>query len=105
MKQTRIEAGSGNVFADIGMPDPEKALAKAKIALRVNLALEILGLNEANAGALLGIAQSRVSDLACGRLAEFSLEDLIDFARRSGNDVEIHIRPTSRKASRLKVIT
>jgi predicted XRE-type DNA-binding protein len=67
------------------------------------LALSARKLSQVEAGAILGIPQPRVSDLARGRLAKFSLEKLLDFARRVGNDVEIRIQPTKKKP-RLKVI-
>jgi predicted XRE-type DNA-binding protein len=51
---------------------------------------------------ILGIAQPRVSDLIRGRLGRFSLDKLINFAKRSGNDVEIRIKPSRRP--RLKVL-
>lgn len=100
----KVEIGSGNVFADIGLPNPEEALAKAEIARRLNLALSSRKLSQVEAGAVLGIPQPRVCDLARGRLGKFSLEKLIDFAKRLGNDVEIRIQP-SRKTPRLKVMT
>lgn len=103
MKRSRVEVevGSGNVFADIGLPNPEEALAKAEIARQVNLILSSRRLSQVKAGTILGIPQPRVSDLARGRLNKFSLEKLIDFAKRLGNDVEIRIQP-SRKP-RIKV--
>src|SRR5580658_194441 len=95
-RRIRVEEGSGNVFADIGLPNPEEALAKAEIARQVNRIIARRGLNQIEAGAILGISQPRVSDLACGRLGKFSLEKLIDFAKRSGNDVEIRMKPSRR---------
>lgn len=100
-KRIKVEEGSGNVFADIGLSNPEEALAKAEIARRVNRILEKRGLSQVEAGAVLGIPQPRVSDLARGRLDKFSLEKLIDFAKRLGNDIEIRISPSRRP--RLKV--
>jgi predicted XRE-type DNA-binding protein len=104
MKRSRIkvEVGSGNVFADIGLPNPEEALAKAEIARRVNLILASRKFTQVKAAAVLGISQPRVSDLVRGRLGKFSLERLIDFAKRLGNDVEIRIQPSGRP--RLKVM-
>jgi predicted XRE-type DNA-binding protein len=104
MKRIIAEAGSGNVFADIGLPNPEEALAKAEIARQVNLILNSLGLSQVKAASLLGIAQPRVSDLARGRLGKFSLEKLIDFAKRLGNDVDIRIQPARKQKARLKVM-
>ena len=102
-KRVQIEKGSGNVFADIGMPNPEEALAKAEIARQVNHVLAARKLSQAEAGVILGIAQPRVSDLLRGRLVKFSLDKLIDFAKRSGNNVEIRMKPSRRP--RLKVFT
>jgi predicted XRE-type DNA-binding protein len=101
-KRIQSEKGSGNVFADIGLPNPEEALAKAEIARQVNRILVARKLSQAEAGMILGIAQPRVSDLIRGRLGRFSLDKLINFAKRSGNDVEIRIKPSRRP--RLKVL-
>jgi len=83
-KRIRFEEGSGNVFADIGLSNPEEALAKAEIARRVNRILADRGLSQMEAGTILGIPQPRVSDLARGRLGKFSLEKLLDFTKRFG---------------------
>src|ERR1039458_10687008 len=73
-KRIQIEKGSGNVLADIGLPNPEEALAKAEIARQVNRILVARKLSQAEAGVILGIAQPRVSDLFRGRLGRFSLD-------------------------------
>ena len=93
-RKIQVEEGSGNVFADLGLPNPEEALAKAEIARQVNRILAERGLNQVQAGALLNIAQPRVSDLSRGRLGKFSLEKLLQFARLTGIDVEIRMRPS-----------
>jgi predicted XRE-type DNA-binding protein len=101
-RRIQIEEGSGNVFADIGVPDAEEALAKAEIARQVNRVLTERGLNQVQAGALLRIAQPRVSDLARGRLGKFSLEKLLQFARLTGIDVEIRMKPSSKPGLTVK---
>ena len=101
-RRTQVEEGSGNVFADIGLPNPEEALAKAEIARQVNRILTDRGLNQVQAGALLGIAQPRVSDLARGRLGKFSLEKLLQFARRAGIDIEIRMKPSNKPSLKVK---
>lgn len=95
-RRIQVEEGSGNVFADIGLPNPEEALAKAEIARQVNRILTERGLSQAQAGLLLRIAQPRVSDLARGRLGKFSLEKLLQFARLTGIDIEIRMTPSSK---------
>ena len=101
-KRIPSEKGSGNLCAGIGLPNPEEALAKAEIARQVNRILVARKLSQVEAGVILGIAQPRVSDLIRRRLGRFSLDKLIDFAKRSGNDVEIRIKPSRRP--RLKVL-
>jgi len=101
-KRIRVEEESGNVFADIGLANPEEALAKAEIARQVNRILAARGLNQVQAAALLRIAQPRVSDLVRGRLGKFSLEKLLQFARLTGIDVEIRMKPSSKPGLKVK---
>ncbi|MGA3025343.1 MAG: helix-turn-helix transcriptional regulator [Bryobacteraceae bacterium] len=101
-RRMKVEEGSGNVFADIGLPNPEEALAKAEIARQVNRILTERGLSQVQAGELLKIAQPRVSDLVRGRLGKFSLEKLLQFARLAGIDVEIQMRPSRKPGLKVK---
>lgn len=101
-KKIQVEQGSGNVFADIGVANPEDALAKAEIARLVNRILAARGLNQVQAATLLRIAQPRVSDLSRGRLGKFSLEKLLQFARLTGIDVEIRMRPSNKPGLKVK---
>jgi predicted XRE-type DNA-binding protein len=93
-RRTEFERSTGNVFADIGIANPEQALAKAEIARQVNKIIETRQLTQSGAAAILGIDQPRVSALAKGRLSVFSLEKLMQFASRLGNQVEISIKPS-----------
>lgn len=92
-RATKVEEGSDNVFADIGLPNPDEALAKADVAREINRIVSERRLTQLEAGRLLGIGQPRVSQLKRGRLADFSLEKLIGFAKALGNQVEIVIKP------------
>jgi len=91
-----FEKGSGNVFADIGLPDPGTALAKARLASEISRLIHNQGMTQSEAGQKLGIDQPRVSALLRGRLAAFSLEKLMGFSTRLGNVVEVHCLPASR---------
>lgn len=95
-RSVKIQEGSGNVFADIGMRNPEEARAKAEIALHVTDMIAKRGLTQLQAGQLFNISQPRVSDLVRGRLMKFSLDTLLTFARQVGLHVEIRMS-TSRK--------
>lgn len=85
------EMGTGNVFADIGMPDPELELAKASVAAAIVARIHSLGLNQTQAAGRMGIDQPRVSKIKCGRLGEFALGTLFEFALKLGIDFNIRI--------------
>ncbi|MGC1273072.1 MAG: helix-turn-helix transcriptional regulator [Planctomycetaceae bacterium] len=85
--------GSGNVFADLGVPNAGVALAKANLAHRI---CEIIGerkLTQTKAASLLGVTQPKVSDLMRGKLDGFTVDRLLRFLNRLDQDVEISIRP------------
>ncbi len=50
-----IVRGSGNVFADLGLPDPEERQTKLRLAMAINEILKARGLKQVEAGALLGV--------------------------------------------------
>lgn len=86
---------SGNVFADLGIPNPEEALAKAEIALKIGDIIKKKKLTQAQAAKILKISQPKVSLLLRGYLTNFSLERLLRFLNDLGQDVYISIKPTS----------
>ena len=94
-----ITESSGNVFADIGVAEPEKYLAKAKLAQKINSIIDKRGLKQKAAAEVLEITQPKVSLLKCGRLEDFSIEKLISFLNKLDRDVEIRVKekPTRRK--------
>lgn|SRR6185295_7747388 len=101
----RMTRGTGNVFADLGLPRPEERLAKASLALEIERAIQKRGLSQAAAAQALGIDQPKVSALRNGRLNGFSVERLIRFLNALDRDVEIVIKakPRSRRRGQLRV--
>ena len=88
---------SGNVFADLGLPHPEEALAKSEIAGKIQDIIKEKKLSQAQAAQILAISQPKVSLLLRGFLANFSLERLLRFLNDLGQDVYISISPSSRE--------
>jgi len=82
---------SGNVFADFGYPDPELALAKSNLAIEILQIIRKRKLTQTQAAELMGIKQPRVSNIVRGRLAEISLESLMEYLSRLGSTVEITV--------------
>ncbi|MGO8968376.1 MAG: helix-turn-helix domain-containing protein [Myxococcaceae bacterium] len=104
MKKTT--RGTGNVFADIGVPDPEVALVKAQLASRIVDLIEARGLTQVQAAAILGTDQPRVSDIVRGSLQQFTADRLMRFITALGSDVEIAVHPgrRARGAGHLRVV-
>jgi predicted XRE-type DNA-binding protein len=95
----------GNVFEDLGLPDSDELLAKGKLASQIVSILQHRHITQADAAALLGVSQPRVSDLMRRRLDRFSLVCLMEFLVALDRDVEIVVRrkPRSRERARLRV--
>jgi predicted XRE-type DNA-binding protein len=88
-----IEMGSGNVFADLRLPDPEERQLRVQLAVRLNDLLQAEGLTQAAVAKQLGIAQPHVSELKNYKLSRFSSERLLRYITLLNRDVEIFIRP------------
>jgi predicted XRE-type DNA-binding protein len=96
----QVTRGSGNVFADMGLPDAAELQTKARLCAALNRIVERRRLTQAEAAAALGINQPKVSALLNYRLEGFSVERLMHFLVALGHDVEILVRakPSSRSA-------
>jgi len=99
-----IHNSSGNVFADLGVKNPEEYLAKAELAARILKAVQSRRLTQAEIGKLLGVAQPKVSALRNGRLDGFSTDRLFRFLNKLGCDVQIKVtRPRPHFLGRVRV--
>ncbi len=98
-----IHASSGNVFADLGLPDAPELLAKADLAIEIGRVLDERGLSQSEAARLLRTSQPRISDLRRGRLEGFTLDRLVRFLNALDQDVEMRVRPKQAQDARLVV--
>jgi predicted XRE-type DNA-binding protein len=98
VKQAKIEIerGSGNVFADIGLPDAGEHLVKAQLVRRIADVIRKRNLTQAAAGEIIGLKQPDVSKILRGAFRGYSIERLLDFLIALGHDVEIVIKPRVR---------
>ena len=74
-----VEAGSGDVFVDLGFPDADERKLRVQLSMRINALLADRRLTQARAVKLLGIPQSHVSELKHYKLNRFSSERLLRF--------------------------
>lgn len=90
-----VETGSGNVFADLGLPDADKLKVKSGLMIEITKAVRRLGLTQEEAGQRMGLAQPKVSALLRGDAANLSERKLMDCLNRLGYDIEITVRQAS----------
>ncbi len=101
-----VKKSSGNVFADMGVPEAEEELTKAQLASHIRQVIKRQRLTQVAAAAVMGIDQPKVSALLNGRLANFSSERLMRLLTALGQDVEITVRakPRNRAHGRIRVL-
>ncbi len=86
-KKDDYTISSDNLFADLGLPNPEERLAKAELARQINELIEQREFNHIEAAKLLDIDQSKISALSKGKLSGFSLERLFRLLNILGQDI------------------
>ncbi len=102
----KIERGSGNVFADLGLPEAETHFLKAELVKRIDRIIRQRRLKQVEAAKLLGLSQPDVSRLMRGDFREYSIDRLLRLLTTLGRDVEIVIRESdSGRPGRLSVET
>ena len=105
MPNREFTPSSGNVFADLGLPEPDDLMAKAELAAKIVAELQRRRLTQSQASQILGIDQPKISALKQGKLSGFSIERLMRLLLLMGRDIEITVRdkPRSRPTARLRV--
>lgn len=86
-----VTRGSGNVFADLDLPNPEERLLKARLASTISDVIEERGWTQTHAAEVMGITQPDVSNLIRGRLKNFSAGRLIHFLSSLSQRVTITV--------------
>ncbi len=97
----RFVPSSGNVFADLGLPNPDLALAKAELVQRIRAPISGRGLTQVQTAELLGMDQPKVSALVRGKVGGYTIDRLFRFLNALGQRVEISVRPAGRAETRV----
>src|ERR1019366_1729344 len=101
----RVTVGSRNVFADLGLPNPEQELLKAQLTLQIYTILKASGMTQVDIAKVLGVQQPQVSSLMRNRAGNFSVGRLMEFLTALRQDVEITVRPTRNEHGAMSVIS
>lgn len=100
----KVQEGSGNVFADLGIRYPEREELKARLTLQIYRVIKSRKMTQAQAGQILGIRQPHVSNLMRGRSGTFSVARLMEFLTALGHDVEITVVSTRKSHGAMSVV-
>lgn len=93
-----------NLFADLGLPNPEQELLKAQLTLQIYRIVKARKLTQAQAAAALGIRQPNVSALLRNRGGPFSVGRLFEFLTALGHDVRITVKPAKKRQGEMAVV-
>ena len=92
-KNESVEAGTGDVFKDLGFADADERKLRTQLAMRLNDLLKERKLTQIAVAQIFGIPQPHISELRNYKLSRFSSERLLHFITLLDKDVEIVIRP------------
>jgi predicted XRE-type DNA-binding protein len=88
-KDPDIEIGVGSVFAQLGLPNPEERLRKARLMNVINEVFRRRGLSQKDAAGATGLNQADISRIRHGRGDRYSTDRLLNVLARLGVDVEV----------------
>ena len=105
IESVEVQRSSGNVYADLGLPDAEKLKIKTGLVVEIRKAMRALGLNQQMAAVRMGIPQPKVSGMMRGDFTNLSERKLMDCLNRLGYDIEIKVRATAKPVGHLTLAT
>lgn len=94
---TRIEKGSTNVYADLGIPDADGMLIKAQLATQISQIIKTRKWNQQRAAKVLGLTQPKLSNMLRGQFRGISETKMLDCLTRLGRDIQIVIDSASHR--------
>jgi len=89
--------GSGNVFADLGLPDPELEQLRAILAAEIIKSLDADKLTVRAAEKITGVAAADFSRIRNVRLGRFTIDRLMTILDRLDRDVQVSVSILPRK--------
>ncbi|MGL4231803.1 MAG: helix-turn-helix domain-containing protein [Casimicrobium sp.] len=101
VQDVEVRRGSGNIYADLGVPSAEKLKIKTGLVIEIRKAMNKLGLTQQEAAERMGVTQPKVSDMMRGNFTNLSERKLMDCLTRLGYDIEIKVRPSKAEIGHL----
>jgi len=88
-EQIEIEKSSGNIYADLGLPDSEEMLVKARLAAKIGEIIKHRHLTQQQAAEILGMPQSKISNMLRGNFRGISESKMIECLNLLGRDIQV----------------
>src|SRR5215831_9250477 len=88
-REAHVTESSGNIFANLGLPNPEQELLKAQLTLQIYTILKNSSMTQIEIAKILSVQQPQVSLLIRNRASNFSIKRLMEFLTALHQDVEI----------------
>lgn len=106
-EKIKIEKGSGNIYKDLGFPNPEEMQAKAHLVFRIQDTITERKLRLGKAAKILGIRKSELSNLLSGHFESCTIDSILSLLRKLDHDIEIvlHKRPPNTPPAGLRIST
>jgi predicted XRE-type DNA-binding protein len=98
-----VQRSSGNVYADLGLPDAERLKIKTGLVIEIRKAMRRFGLTQQDAARRMGITRPKVSGMMRGDFSNLSERKLMDCLNRLGYDIEIKVKPASKAVGHLRL--
>jgi len=103
-RRPKVEKGSGNIFADLGLPDAEDMLLKSNIVIELRRLMTQRKLTQTAAAKLVGVSQADLSKILRGHFRGYSEAKLMRMLTAFGQDVEITTRPRRKSGEAGRII-
>ena len=92
MSEDKVTWSSGNVFADLGLPDAEELSVKAKLALNLQRLMKLHKITQREVAARVGADQPTISKVLRGHLDLVTVDRLLAWLARLDQEVQITVR-------------
>ncbi len=92
------EAGSDNIFKDLGHNEPDAAnlLLRSDMMMEIANIIDERGWSQAEAAKVLGVKQPRVSELTTGRISKFKIDILVKYLNLLGKKVTLQLEDAAK---------
>lgn len=99
-----VTSSSGNVFADLGLSNPEDHMVKAQLAVQIKRFIKNKGWKQAQAAEIIGIGQPKLSQILRGELSGISIDRLMKIVMRLGHSIEVRISEEERAPDEVQLL-